>query len=304
MNIEAIARKSPQARPLAVPAWTLGCFHRRCITYANGREDAATQVVWIQSHGLTGDIRVPAWRPRAEGRSQLSEFPPSALPLLASVEGGVADTRWDDGLMAWSNWAAFQPYDKWPEPGLLHRVGACLIETAPSGAYVEDWRLQPGSGGLLVGLRLMSEAGEDGVERPRDGGLVISGQHALFTLDRRQPLPSGAPAQQQVASAPDDAALLGLVFQSCTHYALRGADGRYRVTLSTDPFGTGQVLPLDGFSSAGEGLLRQALAGDAVASRLWRIDTLLPQVEVGPRTEAAAEGREWLEREAGVLLRA
>jgi len=32
-----------------------------------------------------------------------------------------------------------------------------LIEYAPSGAYVEDWRLQPSGDGPLIGMSLLEE---------------------------------------------------------------------------------------------------------------------------------------------------
>ncbi len=41
----------------------------------------------------------------------------------------------------------FQPVVTFPEPGWLEwrDAGTCMIERAPSGAYEEDWRLQPSS---------------------------------------------------------------------------------------------------------------------------------------------------------------
>lgn len=287
MTLEELAAFAPRSQPLKVPGWTLGCFHRRCITYATGREDATTLVVWIQSHGLTGDIRIPAWQPK----DRLDALSPADIALAASVEGGVADTAWDGERMSWSNWAAFQPYDKWPEPGVLRRVGACLIETAPSGIYVEDWRLQPGSSGLVAGLRLVSQT-VAGVERPRDGGLVVCGRHALFTLARRNPLAEGVPAQVQLAERPD---LLDDVFDAEASYAVHGV-----VAASTHPWTVGAALPLGDFEDAGDGLVRETLADGA---RLWRVDTLLPDVEIDARTPAEAGGGAWLDREASTLLR-
>lgn len=292
MNLQALAREAPFARPLAVPDWTLGCWKRRCITYANGREDTETTVIWIQSHGLTGDLRIPRWRPSAEGKAGFSEFAGDELPLLASVEGGVADTSWAGDRMAWSNWSAFQPYDKWPEPGVLQRVGSSLIEWAPSGIYVEDWRLQPGSSGLMVGLRLTAEI-RDGEQRRRDGGLVICGDHALFSLGRFEELPEEIPAQRQLAQG------LERIFEAEASYCVRDGEG-FRISLSTNPFRHGQAAPLDAFERLEPGLLRQTV-GDVV--RLWRVDTLLPAVEAPLATAASPEGVAWLEGEAEVLLR-
>lgn len=295
MTLEELAEASPYAEPLAVPAWTLGCFRRRCITYANGREDSSTRVIWIQSHGLTGDIRVPAWRPTAHGRTTLDAFSDREKVQLAAVEGGVADTSWSGDRMRWNNWSALQPYDKWPEPGVLQRVGACLIEWAPSGVYVEDWRLQPGGNGLMVGLRLVSETEEGGVERSRGGGLVITGDHALFTLDRPEPLPSDRAGLEQVAENPS---LLSSVLAARADYAVRGADG-WRIDLSTDPFAAGSLLDLGAFDRDGQGHLIQTVG---TVRRRWRIDTLLPDVQIPTTTPAAPVAEAWLMREGATLL--
>lgn len=293
MTLDELARQAPFALPLKVPDWTLGCWKRRCITYATGHEDPFTDVIWIQSHGLTGDFRAPAWRPGTEGRSGLGDFSPDELRDLACAEGGVAQTGWSGDRMRWGDWCSFQPYDKWPEPGRLERIGTCLIEWAPSGIYVEDWRLLPGSAGTCAGLRLISET-VAGVERARDGGLVRCGDHLILTLGRREPLEEGAPAHTQLGLG------LGRVFDGVVAYA-RADGGCWRVGLSTDRFLEGALLEdLGSFERSGEDEILQ-VSGETV--RRWRIDTLLPDLQVTASTPATAEGLAWLEREGGVLLR-
>lgn len=296
MTLEELARTAPVAREPDVPAWTLGCFHRRGITYATGQEDAATRVIWTQSCGLTGDLRLPAQRPDVSGRGVLSECSPAELVELAKGEGGVAETGFAGGLMSWSNWAAFQPYDKWPEPGELRRIGPALIEFAPSGIYVEDWRLQPGSEGLRVGLRLVSEAEPGGPRRPRDGGLVIAGDHAVFALARRHPLVEGVPAWRQLAADPS---LAGAVFDAEAAYVRPGADG-WRIALSIDPFAEGRSLDLSGFAPDEPGLVRQSLADGT--ERLWKIDVLMAGQPLPAATLGTPESAAWLEAEAATLL--
>jgi hypothetical protein len=295
MNLLELAAQAPQAAPLAVPPWTLGCFKRRCITYASGAEDVSTRVIWIQSHGLTGDIRVPVDRPDVSHRSGLTDCSREELVALAHVEGGVADTAFGGGLMSWGGWTAFQPYDKWPEPGELRRVGGSLLEFAPSGAYVEDWRLQPDSAGPLVGLRLVSENG-----RPREGGLVIAGDHAIAVLGRPAPLASDQPLPLQLRAAADARSLAKAVFAAETRYARRGAAG-YVVELATDPFVEGSRLDLDGFTAGPDaGSLRQAgLDADGeLVERIWTIDTLLADQALGLATAAEPAGLAWLQGEA------
>src|SRR4029077_8972561 len=131
-------------------------------------------------------------RPLLTGATPLAERAPEELSALAEVEGGLARTRWDGRAMHWSDWTSFQTHDRWPEPGALRRVGDCLTEHAPSGAYVEDWRFQPSAPGPLLGLRLVEERDTDRVELVnRGGGLVVCGQHAAFVRGRPRSLPGG-----------------------------------------------------------------------------------------------------------------
>lgn len=300
MSLAALARSHPYAEPLAAPEWTLGCFHRRCITFATGIEDTATRVIWIQSHGLTTDLRLPLHRPDVLGRGGLAACTPQERAQLARGEGFIARTAWDGALMSWDTLTAFQPYNKWPEPGRLQRVGACLIEWAPSGVYVEDWRLQPGSAGLSVGLELISETGVDGVERPRSGGLVIAGTHAILLIGRRGPLVEGR-AHDLLAAVPE---LWPEVFDAEVAYARLGPNG-WTTQLSVNALAEGARLFDDASFSQGPQpntlVQRNEDTQSGWRERLWRIDTLLADQARGPGTPASPEGLVWLTREADAL---
>jgi hypothetical protein len=290
------------AVPLAVPEWTLGCFHRRSIAFATGQEDASTRVIWLQSHGMTADIRIPATRPDLSGKFSLSDCTSEELAALAVSDGFIARTSWSDGQMRWDAFAGFQPYNKWPEPGRLERVGPCLIEWPPSLVYVEDWRLQPGSEGLSVGLRLLSETGLDGIERPRQGGLVIAGDHALLVIDRREPLPKGR-VQEMIEAAADPQALARQAFDAQVAYGRRQAE-TYETVLAVDPFAEGQFLfAPDSFAvSSLQTLVQTGDGSEGWRKRLWAIDTLLRDQSRPAATPASAEGRAWLTAEAATLL--
>lgn len=300
MSLEILAVTRPYAEPLAAPAWTLGCFHRRCITFATGIEDTSTRVIWVQSHGLTADLRLPLVRPDVRARGALQACTASERAELARGEGFVAHTSWDGALMRWDAFAAFQPYEKWPEPGRLERVGSCLVEWAPSGIYVEDWRLQPGASGLSVGLQLVSETGADGVSRPRTGGLVIAGDHALMLIGRRAPLPEGR--VHEILTA--EPGLWEDAFDCEVAYAQR-RDGGWSIKLAVDPFMEGRDL-LGGAvfgADPSPDLLVQRNPGPEGAwrERIWRIDTLRADLDAGAATPALPEGMDWLTREADAL---
>jgi hypothetical protein len=301
MTLEELAALAPRSSHAAVAALAYGCFHRRGSAFADGSEDTTTRVIRVQAHGMTGELRAPVSRPDVSRRAGFHDCTVQELLELAVVDGGVADACWKDGALVRENGSSFQPYDAWPEPGAMQRVGASLTEYAANGAYILDWRLQPGSAGLLVGLRLMFETGLDGLTRPRDGGLLISGEHCLFVLDRRRPLASHAPVQQQMRAAGDPFAFADMAFDGEASYARRQADGAFRVELSTNPFREGgTVAAADGFlqTSITE-ILRQHIGeGDERIVRQWRIDTLIAGVEIAPVTQTDKAGAAWLKGRA------
>lgn len=298
-----------------VPAWTLGCFRRRCITFFNGDEDSATLVLWLQSRGLTCDLRLAPDRPKPKVREELRQLSAGELLRLAQVEGGVSPCRFEPaatsgvelcGTMHWLDWTAFQLHPKWPEPGVLRRVGACLIEHAPSGAYVEDWRLQPGGAGPLVGLRLIEERdGKSGALLHRGGGLIVAGEHALLVRGRAQDLPPASRLEELVERAGKEPALLDAIFGFEASYALRDGAGRYVVSASTLPWREGRsLLSLQGFALEDGLLVQRAREQQHSVERRFRVDTLEPTYEDWLATPATPSAVEWLAAEEGTLLRA
>jgi hypothetical protein len=298
-----------------VPAWTLGCFRRRSITFFNGDADESTLVVWLQSRGLTGDVRLAADRPQPATRETLADLSLGELTRLAEAEGGISPTRFEPagtsgvelaGTMHWPDWTSFQLHAKWPEPGVLRRVGDCLIEHAPSGAYVEDWRLQPSGDGPLVGLRLLEERdGKKGQLLHRGGGLVIAGEHAVLVRGRATELPPAERLSELMERAAREPRLLDAIFGFEASYARRDGSGRYVVTASTLPWRQGQLLlSLDGFSLEDGQVLQKAREQAGAVERRFRIDTLEPSYEDWLGTPATQAAVAWLGTEAPTLLRA
>ncbi len=304
MTLDEIAAAHPQKTTLRVPPWALGCVQRRSITFATGVEDAATRVFWVQAHGMTGDIRINPARPALAPGTAPSSLDRKTLSLLASVEGGVANTSWSEPVMSWADWIGFQPYDKYPEPGLMRRVGDCMIEFAPSGAYVEDWRFLPSAPGLLAGLRLVSETDTKDDTYPRAGGLVVAGDHAIRTLSRYQELAQGTRCQDFVAESSDPVSALDRVFTCVTDYMVR-EDNLWRIAASTDPRREGLRVPLMGPLNPGRepGTLIETIHDSVgIAQRLWHIDSLETNVEFPQSTRLPPDSLAWLDREADTLI--
>ena len=199
----------------SVPGWQVGCWVREIITFAtpeyNGNtfplRDDTTFVVWLQTSSRCADIRLgvdhpghPAAGP-SPGRAgrpitSLKNATGPELLALSGADGWTgrcrAPSMRDEGIMgapaaaltAVNDWyedaySTGLPTDqKFPELGEMRRVGNSCLEFAPSGAYVEDWRLQPGSAGLSVSLVLLNQDLEEpsGIVQ-----FVSSGNHACFT---------------------------------------------------------------------------------------------------------------------------
>jgi hypothetical protein len=306
MNLWELAKIAAVAPPSSVPEWTLGCFRRRSITFFDGRSDTTTEVIWLQTRGLTADFRLPAARPRLLERDELFACDKEALALLLDVEAGVSRTRWDGALMSWDDWVGFQTRVKWPEPGALRRVGDCLVEFAPSGAYVEDWRLEPAGEGPLVGLELLEERdARDGTLRHQGGALLVCGRHAAFVR--------GRPPDQRAkaASVPQEQALgraaLDAWFACEASYALVDpAERDMTIVESTSPWREGQsLLAVDGFEydeARGE-VSQRAVEDGRLVERRFSIETLEATFEASIGTPVTDEGRAWRDRESATLLR-
>lgn len=304
MTLDEIAASSPQSSTLRVPEWALGCVKRRSITFATGLEDTQTRVFWVQAHGMTGDIRIHPARPHIGIDTNLAALDRDTLSQLASVEGGVAMTSWNEPVMSWSNWIGFQPYDKYPEPGLMRRVGDCMIEFAPSGAYVEDWRFLPSAPGLLAGLRIESETDANGRTHARGGGLVVAGDYAIRTLARRDEFSEGTRAQDFVRASDNPAAALACTFDCVTDYMIRDGDV-WIIEASTDPRRESRRTTLIGPLALGTetGTLVESVTDESgITQRAWRIDSLEANRAFNQATFLGADQRAWLERESDTLI--
>lgn len=277
MNLLELASKvDTSANTPSVPEWMIGAFRRRSISFADGTSDVDTRVFWLQSRQLTVDLRLPAsLQEQATGDLKADRL---------AVEGWYAYAQWRNEL-SWSGGASLHQHNRWPEPAQLRRVGNCMVEFAPSGAYVEDWRLLNDDGeSYLVGLELVSETDlSSGRCVNRSGALVINGDVAGLVL-----------------AASGDQRFTALVCE-------RTESGVFVAQHSMYPEESGTLqLCLDGFETASQPghVLQRVKRDDTSIARLWKIDCL--EASFGYRSSTlvqCSEAQAWRRRESATLDR-
>jgi hypothetical protein len=312
MNLIKLASKSNFKSDIRIPKWMLGIFYRRTISFADGLSDTQTRVFWLQSGGLTIDLRLPI---KQEQRNHPKGDYENLETLLeqANLDGWYAHTCWEKNQLSWKDGASYQLHDRWPEPAELRRIGNCMMEFAPSGAYVEDWRhLNQINTGPMIGLELESETDlNTGITLPRSGALIINGEYAGLVLGRTNMatehywLASGLTLSQALQKASFEQRSDLLDFQ--TLVAQRNSSSCYKTlhTLDLDAPDADEIQ-LEGFSlTKDKNILNQriALQGRDIERR-WRIDSLEPSFSYQATTEVSEKSaRDWRKCESSALDR-
>jgi hypothetical protein len=230
-----------------VPVELFGCWQRAWIEFADGTRDDTSTVIWLQLQSRMADIRVSIDQ-AGHGRGSLSDCSLDELRALAASESSSGYTTCtpivigDDGVRrATAEWftrghgVAFQPVSVFPEPGLLEWSddGTVLYERAPSGAYVEEWRLIAGSSS---GLEYQQRA--DGSE------IYVAGSVAVLVRDRPNPILRAARLQELVAECGEDRDAIERLLD-CEFSFARRQGSKYAVEASTLPWNIGKVIDVD-----------------------------------------------------------
>jgi hypothetical protein len=221
-----------------VPDIMLGCWRRAWIEFGDGRRDATGVVLWLQTESAMADVRVSADRGDFTGCASLQECSIDQLRAIAGSDGSSGWTECtavvedaDGTRTATAEWHTrghginFQPVSAYPEPGLMtwNSDATVMHERAPSGAYVEEWRLVPDS------RRPLSFATSGAVNVYR------AGPTAVAVRDRVQPAPRLARLPELVDELADDRATLeGLL--NCEFSIAEQRDGKWTITTSTLPW--------------------------------------------------------------------
>ena len=227
-----------------VPDLLFGCWKRAWIKFADGTVDDTTIVVWLQTESQMVDVRIHADPLNIGRRSGLHDCTIDELHALALNDASSGFTECGppvvgaDGLRgATASWHTrehgvnFQPVSAFPEPGHMtwNADGTVMMEYAPSGAYIEEWRLVPGSRDPLT----VSQ--HDGFTLYRAGGV------AVLVRDRAIAVPRVARLAELVDEYWEDRILIEQLLD-CEFSVAELSDGEWRITASTLPWRQGDVL--------------------------------------------------------------
>lgn len=227
-----------------VPESMFGCWKRSWIEFADGTLDDTTSVVWLQTESQMADVRINAGNPDISLRGGLHECTLDELRALASNDASSGFTECGDPVVdgdglraATASWNTrghgvnFQPVSAFPEPGLMtwNEDATVMIERAPSGAYVEEWHLVPGSRDLL-------SMTHDGLASTYRAGNV-----AVFVRDRATPIPRMARLPDLLDEYATDRTMIEALLD-CEFSVAELSGGEWKVTMSTLPWRQGDVL--------------------------------------------------------------
>ncbi len=317
MNLAELIDLHATEPATGVPDWMTGTFKRHCISFANGLSDIDTHVFWLQSRNFSIDLRLPIATEQLDGDSALSTITAQQLAVLAQYQGWCCPSVWDEERqqLSWLAGSSLQLHTQWPEPGILKRVGNCMMEFCPSDMYIEDWRLQNTQDGPLVGMYLQQEYNpHTGQQYHAGGGLIINGEFAALVVGRPQQDEDWCTAQQnplpqtldQLASLyAQQPEHLAKLFNCETSVAHGNLQKGYQILMSTQPARQQQpLLDMDGFEYLGNGQVKQYFTQDGEPhERLFRIDVIRQQFSYANSTATTATAQDWYAKESDWLTR-
>jgi hypothetical protein len=222
----------------------LGCWRRAWIEFSDGTRDDTTTVVWLQTESLMVDVRIPVARRVHSDRAALNQCSIDEMRAIAFSDASSGFTECGrpvvdaDGLRsATASWhtrghgVSFQPVSAFPEPGLMtwNGDGTVMMERAPSGSYVEEWRLVPGSRDPLT------------VTHIANATTYRAGPVAVFVRDRSVAIPRPARLQDLFDDYAADRSMMEALLD-CEFSVAELQGKHWTIAASTLPWREGQVL--------------------------------------------------------------
>jgi len=226
-----------------VPPHYRGVWRRLSLQVADGERDTRTQVYWLQTPSLYGDIRVPADRPDFSDRRSLQDFDDAELTWLAQQKGFAGLLEAEGDICRWHRELDYQPPTGDDDVGHMHFEGPLLVENGVDSDYEEEWRRLTPAEVPFVALELISEIDALGPSRERSGYVLVAGDYFLYVRGRRGALPPGPSLSGVIHGAKcSRQCMLELLDFEISFGRRRDDDVPWRIELSTLPFREGQSL--------------------------------------------------------------
>ncbi|MDB4837594.1 hypothetical protein OAH87_03915 [Marinomonas sp.] len=301
MNLFEILRTHtvPQITHNKVPDWMMGCFKRKSISFFNGETDIDTRVFWLQTCSLTIDLRLPL------PQDQASQHKHQGYLSKVHYEGWYAHAKWEHEQLSWNGGDSHQRHNKWPEPAILKRIGNCMIEFAPSDAYVEDWRLLSVEQSPVIGLELVKEINlSTGQTQFKKGALIVCGDYAGLVINA-----SKQPKENNLALAVDNAIdedEIKELLNFQTSVAVKDEDGHFIIQHSLDLEKVNQkIMDFDKFEFEKETnhLIYKFKNDNEEIHQYFKLETYIPDFRFSSKTTPSSDAIAWFEKENATLTR-
>lgn len=165
------------------PSDLKGLWRRRWIRWPDGREDAATDVYWLQTDRFYADVRFPPARPTFSGVGSLAQLTPTQREWLATQEGFAGELELHPDGWLWRRDVNYQPPNGARDIGRLtyldpdHRT---MLEEGVDAPYTELWQ--------RVDASPDSTLWHTPPGHPTRGILAAVGGHYLLAIDHRKAL--------------------------------------------------------------------------------------------------------------------
>jgi len=251
-----------------------GLWRRTLIAWPDGRSDAASEVMWLQSLSAFADLRIPPGRPERGDASCLRQLDWEMLGFLAQQEGFIGHLEVSGSIGHWHRRFDYQPNNGIADRGILELAGEVLIERGIDLPYTEHWVRETQRPAPAMALELATATALP------IGVLVAVGDAFIYARSRAAPLPRNTTLRQLLGAAGSLATAQDLFDCEISFGHIAGGD--WRIERSSLPFREGQSLApsvtppppalLAGADPAGGTLVIDDVAPDGAAiKRAWHI---------------------------------
>jgi hypothetical protein len=240
-----------------VPGWLRGVWRRTYYRNADGVEDRASSVYWLQTDSFYADIRLPEPVLRLPHRSSLSDYSPGELSILGTTRGFAGHMAFDEGVARWHRPIDFQPETGRADVGRLQMERGELWEYGVEEDYVETYHRVSDGGTRLVSLSLLDDS--------RNGIWVMSDDWMIRAVGRRHALPAGPSLQALIENPVAGNRKLDDVFDCDISLTYAGSG---LITLSTQPWRIETAFAPGGLRLVNDAVVESP---DSPEARTWAV---------------------------------